>query len=506
MILGDGDQTGGNRATLDDLFRRAGVRHPDALALTDPPNLEIITGGSPRALTFAQTDRAVTAMADALRALGLPSDTPVALQFANTVESVVALLGVLRAGMIAVPMPLLWRQQDIVDALGRIGAKAIITQGRIGTVPYAELAMQAAVELFPIRYVCAFGSELPDGVVPLDDVFTQTPADFAPTARAGNPAAHVAVVTFERGVDGHLAVARNHLELIAGGLGVFLESAMAADADLLSTIPLSSTAGLSASLLPWLLSGGALHLHHAFDATTFAAQAQALNGGVRVVPAAALGALGETGLLEGAETVIALWRSPERLAASPPWRHASTLIDVASFGETGVLARQRNAQGAPGAIALGRFANPRDAGGAVTAAETRRSKAGTLALRGPMVPRHAFPPGAAHGHEPHLETDDDNFVDTGYTCRIDRTRQELTVTGPPGGMAAIGGYRFRPGELDALVAEADATLVALPDPLLGQRLAGAAADPAALAADLQARGANPLITGAFRVRGRSDAA
>ena len=39
MILGEGIRTAGTAATLDDLFRRAGVRHPDALALADPPTV-----------------------------------------------------------------------------------------------------------------------------------------------------------------------------------------------------------------------------------------------------------------------------------------------------------------------------------------------------------------------------------------------------------------------------------------------------------------------------------
>ena len=46
----------------------------------------------------------------------------------------------------------------------------------------------------------------------------------------------------------------------------------------------------------------------------------------------------------------------------------------------------------------------------------------------------------------------------------------------------------------------DLTPVALPDALLGQRLAGATSDRAATAAQLHANGANALITGAFRER------
>lgn len=119
-----------SRPTLDELFRRAGMRDPQALALADPPDREKFTDGPPRRLTFGEADRAISVFAARLRRLGLQSDTVVAIQLANTVESVIALPGVLRAGMIAAPLPLC-RRQDIVAALGRIDAKAFVTAGRI---------------------------------------------------------------------------------------------------------------------------------------------------------------------------------------------------------------------------------------------------------------------------------------------------------------------------------------------------------------------------------------
>ena len=59
-----------------------------------------------------------------------------------------------------------------------------------------------------------------------------------------------------------------------------------------------------------------------------------------------------------------------------------------------------------------------------------------------------------------------------------------------------------------MVAQADpeATIIAVPDGDLGQRLAGTANDRAALRADLHARGVNPLISGAFKARGAAEAA
>src|SRR5947209_6145468 len=150
------------RSTMDDVFRRAAVRRPDAIALADPPNRAAITDGAPRRLTFAEADRMISAVALRLRRLGLGIDDIVGLQMANTVDAVVTLLGILRAGLIAAPLPLLWRQADCVTALNRIGAKGLIVSRRIGAVDHCALAMNVAAEVFEIRLVGGFGDDLPD--------------------------------------------------------------------------------------------------------------------------------------------------------------------------------------------------------------------------------------------------------------------------------------------------------------------------------------------------------
>ena len=169
----------------------------------------------------------------------------------------IALLGVLRAGMIAAPLPLLWRKQEMVAALGRIGAKAIVTsRAHRRDRARREIAMQVAAELFPIRHICGFGRDLPDGVVPLDDVFAAGAAEFfQPPTRPGHAAAHVAAITFDVTSDGLVPVARSQSELIAGGLAAFLRRpASPQDATILSTIPLGSFAGIALTLVPWLLA------------------------------------------------------------------------------------------------------------------------------------------------------------------------------------------------------------------------------------------------------------
>ncbi len=510
MILGGGSRLANSTATFDDLFRRAGVRLPDAVALADSPNREDVTHNAPRTLTFAQADQAISALAARLRELGLQTDTVVATQLPNTVESVIAFLGSLRAGMIVAPIPLLWRRHDIVAALRKVGAKAIITASRIGSAAHADIAMQAAAELFQIRYVCSFGRDLPDGIVSLDDVFgAHNTSVFAAPSRAGPPAAHVAAVTFGLDATGLVPVARNHAELTSGGRAIFLEADIAANTSLLSTIPTGSFAGVALTILPWLLSGGTLHLHHGFDPNAFATQCRSLERGVVVLPEALLTPLGTAGLPHNnIQTIVALSRAPERLALARPWEGLASVVDVTSFGEIGLVAMRRGTDGMPAPLTHGVISAPRQIAGAMTVMETARSSAGTLGLCGPMIPAHAFPPGADRKQDAHLARDAAGYVDTGFACRLDRASQTLTVTAPPSGTIGIGGYRFRQCEVDALVEQADpdATVVALPDADLGQRLAGTTVDRKALRAELQAQGVNALISGAFRPRRAPEAA
>src|SRR3954464_9539178 len=211
------------KATLDDLFRRAAAARPDALALIDPPDRPSFTDGPVRRLTYAEADRAISGLAARLRGFGLPTDSVVAIQLPNTVESVIALLAVMRAGLIAAPLPLLWRHADAAAALSRVAARALIGCQRIGDTVHGDLAMHIAMETFTIRFLCGFGENLPDGVVPIDDIFASREA--APAIeRPGNAADHVALVTFDLTADGIVPVARSHAELLAAGLAVQIEA------------------------------------------------------------------------------------------------------------------------------------------------------------------------------------------------------------------------------------------------------------------------------------------
>lgn len=495
--------------TLDDLFRRAGVQHSDVVALVDPPNRAQITGSAPRSLTYGEADRIVSAIAGRLRGLGLPTDTIVAYQLPNTVESILTLIGILRAGMIAAPLPALWRKADMTAALARVGAKVLITTQTIGDHASADTAMQVAADLFPIRHLCAYGSNLADGILPLDDLLSETsPAIAQMIERQGHAADHVAVITWEITARGPAPVARSHAALIAAGELIAMESAFEAGATILSPTPPTSFAGIAVTVMPWLLSGGTLVLHHGFDPQIFESQRDAHRCDTLVVPATLLEPLTGAGFFESSiiRNCLALWRSPDRLSTARAWQQKASLTDITAFGEIGLYAAQREPGAAPARLLAGSYgAMPSRANPAIT---LTRSEDGYLVLRGQMVPAHDFPPGPPEETLPHLVRLAGGAVNTGYRCRLDPIDGSLTISAPPSGIVSIGGYRLARQEVETIAGlfGSDVTLAVLPNGLTGERLAGSASEVGVVRSLLAEQGVHALLTGAFRAENPAEAA
>src|SRR5205085_4413678 len=180
--------------TLDVLFQRCLSRQPDALALLDPFNKPRITGQPNRRLTFAQADRAISALAAHFIESGLPANSVIALQLPNTVEFALTALAAHRAGLVVAALPLLWRQAELTVALNRTGARAVVTTSRVDGVVHADIAMNAAAECFSIRHVCGFGDDLPEGMASLDRAIAAESPTRRPVIHDGRKAA---IVSFD---------------------------------------------------------------------------------------------------------------------------------------------------------------------------------------------------------------------------------------------------------------------------------------------------------------------
>ena len=230
--------------------------------------------------------------------------------------------------------------------------------------------------------------------------------------------------------------------------------------------------------MPWLLSGGTLSLHHAFDADAFAAQCRDDRCDTVVVPGALVPQLAEAGLLDACRTeerAGGLARAGAAagqpgLAASErqPDRHAGLRRDRADR-----LAPRRRRPPVPlpagdghGAARLGQ----RRAGRRDRAHRGRHAGAARADGAAPSVPARRRAAAPRRISRPTPTASSTPAIPAGSTA----TAGTVTVTGPPPGIVSVGGYRFVLSELEDLVRRADggAFVTALPDALAGHRLAG----------------------------------
>ncbi len=484
--------------TLDGLFRRVLARQPGAMALIDPADKMRVTGQQPQRLTFAQADRAVGALAAHFAIMGLPSNSVIAIQLAATTEFILTVLAAHRAGLVVALLPQLWRQAELTVALNRTGARAIITTRTIDGIDHADLAMNAAAEAFAIRYVGGFGDDLPDGMVSLDEVLTE---GGGATPTAAQDSRRAAIVSFDVTDDGIRPVPRTHLQLIAGGLPIYLESELPQGAGIMAALSPSSFAGLAATLVTWLLTGGTLALHHPFDADALEQQIAENQSAVLIAPAPLAQKLADDGWpsrLPALRHIVALWRAPEQVASSEAWPERQVAwTDIYLFGESGLFAARRGDDGLPAKIMPGPHGAPRSVPSSSVAGDVFLTERGTLGMRSPMMTPESYvpllPPGQAVL----------DHIDTGYAARIDRNTGAICITAPPAGIVSVGGYRFLSHDLNEWAKRLGqgALLTALPDRLSGHRLAGRAQNNGRAREALAELGLNPLMVDAFRDRG-----
>jgi len=470
------------RVTLDALFRKTAAAHPDRVALVDAPDRADLMSGAPRSLTYAEADAEISRLAGFFSAVGLAQDSVVGLQSPNTVDAVLAFLAVLRAGLVVAPLPLHWRQKNVLEAMSRAGARALIAGESFGGRNIGHEARDTAAEMFSLRFVFGLGPEVADGLIEIDEVLREAPADMAPppARRDANAADHVASLTWTHSTSGEpLPIARSHNHWIAAGLMPYLELGLPQAPRIVVPYALTAMAGIGAGVVPWLLSGGTLHLHQPRSLRQLAAHADAVEADMVLVPGTVMPALDRRMEHDGCQ-LVPVWSAHAPAAA--PHQGARAVTDIHIADEFAMIARARAGSALPRPLPLGRIASPSQAQSGpalVDLALDTEAQPNTLKVRGPMVADSAWP-----ACKVRVPTDKAGYVDTLIPVR--HTDGGLAGFGQPGTSAA--GLPALPS-LDALfgafpgLKEAAAFLVE--DGILGARLYAALVPQRGLMLDVE---------------------
>jgi hypothetical protein len=180
-------------------------------------------------------------------------------------------------------------------------------------------------------------------------------------------------------------------------------------------------------------------------------------------------------------------RTLERDFSSVPCKR---IVDLHGFGEVAVVALQREDARRARPIPVGGISAPSATVGTPIVIEARIAE-GQVCLRGPMLPRLPFP---ASDAMPRLLRDREGFIHTGFPCHSDGNGG-LLVDGGPDKVVAVGGLRFGLNDLRSRFSSCgdDIKIIAINDPLLGQRLRIEVANPDATIAAMEAAGHSRLV-------------
>lgn len=417
---------------LSALFQRNATSRPDECALID----------AGVRYTYAEAANAVAHLAGQIAALGLAPRSSLALLLPNGSELVLSLLAVMQCGHIPVPMPVAWRKSDLVRACREAEAAALITTAHFSGERLPELAAEAAIEVFELSFPCAFGSNLPDGILPL------VLSGEAGGATIVTPSPGIA--TLQASPGGVSFVLHQDEQLLAAGLGAMLAADMRNGDTIVSAVAPSNLAGLGAAFVPWLLCGGTLSL-----LSDIPKRVDASNERCHVIAPAQL-----------LETICAALDVPPASAVGVHFDGTSRadtvadipaerIVDVFALAEICVIAMPREDRAQPRRIPLGAV----QAGNGTAAPivlETSISEKGRVLVRGAMIAKDAL--------------GDGGWCDTGYTA-VSNGSSDFRVS-TPDEIVAIGALRFSFPDLERriLAAALVAGVEVMADPVLGDRL------------------------------------
>ena len=264
--------------TLGALFLDQAERLGSQLAVADPPNRPQITGDAPLRWTWQALQTEVGRYAAFLHGQGLRKDDVLVMQLPNCVEMHALYLACAVLGVVMTPVPMQYRAHELSHVVSTTQARLAITTAKVGHYKSAEQWAQHAHLFGSVQKIWSYGQDLPAGCGDLRAALAAAPVWDAATLRAhmqtiGLSAHDVLTICWTSGTEAQpKGVPRNHNEWLIIGQSVMDAGQMKPGTQMLIPFPFVNMAGVSTSLVAWLMCGGGLHQHHPFDLEVFIQQ------------------------------------------------------------------------------------------------------------------------------------------------------------------------------------------------------------------------------------------
>ena len=287
--------------TLWDVFVRQVQRQPRAEAVVDACNRPDFAHGQARRLSWLELAGEVDRMSGLLLDRGLQRDDIVLAQMPNTIEQFVLYLSCARLGLVLSPVPIQYREHELEHILSLTQARAVVTFTQIGSPAKAHASAAMWLQLQQahphLSQVLCWGPGAPQGACPIEASWPQADASLMQRlARAEQEAAvsanDVFTVCWTSGTEASpKGVPRSHNEWLVVAPSIIEAAQLQPGARLLNPFPLINMAGLSSAFAAWLVLGGTVVQHQPFVLPVFLEQLRTERIDYTVSPPAILNAL-----------------------------------------------------------------------------------------------------------------------------------------------------------------------------------------------------------------------
>lgn len=264
--------------TIGELFLQQAERLGEALAVADPPNRMQITGEAPLRWSWGQLLVQVGRCAAFLHAQGLQKDDVLVMQLPNCVEMHAIYLACAFKGVIVSPVPMQYRAHELSHVIETTCAKAAITTTSVGHYRSAEQWASHRHLFADLQQLWSLGAQATPGCADMTHALASTTPWSSQQLRThmqaiGLSAHDVFTICWTSGTEARpKGVPRNHNEWLIIGQSVIDAGQLQPGAQMLIPFPFVNMAGVSTSLMAWLLAGAGLHQHHPFDLSVFIEQ------------------------------------------------------------------------------------------------------------------------------------------------------------------------------------------------------------------------------------------
>ncbi len=490
------DDLGPGAASAETALQGRAKSHGDKIAFADPPDRPDRGLGPSRQVTYAQANTIVNTLGIRFRESGLNKGDVIAIQAPNIIEAPLLILGAWRAGLIPCLLPLLWCLDEIHQAFSLIKPKAAVSVSQYASEARAQTLGEAAARHMSIRYLFAFGDQVPDGITPINDwlaapeLITEDKENEAGVTP--DISSTTAVITWAVGEQGPYPVPRTHDQLMVLARLFAAQLKLSSSDVVLNTYPFTGIASLAGQLVAPLLTGCEVVQHLPFDFDVFLQQLKQHDITYTAVPAPVIAALEERHNLRSGELRLGrlgcVWPGPHAIQATPGlFETPVPIFDLYNFSELALMIRERTSDSDPALLPLGKIYAPGHndgdgdevpvletrVHGSVTHEDGKQLLKGTLLVRGSSVPCE---PSMLQGldDEAVLKADSHGYLDTGIGCVVGDALDGNFRCVKSDDLIYHGGAVIAATELDELYAEfdefLDAAAFVLDDAVIGERI------------------------------------